>query len=67
VSALQSQGKIRHVGHFPALEAQLCLFSTGGYVGKRSPDHADADIWAFTELMLDPEPAPNIRFFNIRR
>jgi len=54
------------VGHFPHLERQYCLFSTAGYMGPRSPDHADAGIWGLTELMLDPEPIPGIRFPNIR-
>jgi phage terminase large subunit-like protein len=51
-AALYAQGKVRHVGQFPELEQQYCLFSTGGYVGARSPDHADACIWGLTELML---------------
>jgi hypothetical protein len=34
-------------------------------MGARSPDHADAAIWALTELMLDREPQPNIRFPGI--
>ena len=67
VSALYDQGKVRHVGHLTELERQYCRFSTGGYVGAGSPDRADAAIWALTELMLDPEPVPNIRFFNIPR
>jgi phage terminase large subunit-like protein len=67
VSALYSQGKVRHVGHFAELERQYCHFSTAGYMGARSPDHADAAIWALTELMLDPEPQPNIRFFDLSR
>jgi hypothetical protein len=62
VAALYTQGKVRHVGFFPELERQCCLFSTAGYMGPRSPDHADAAIWALSELMLDPEPQPNIRF-----
>ena len=62
VAALYSQGKVRHVGYFLQLERQYCLFSTAGYVGARSPDHADAAIWGLTELMLDPEPVPNVRF-----
>jgi phage terminase large subunit-like protein len=33
-------------------------------VGAGSPDRADAAIWALTELMLDTEPQPNIRFFD---
>ena len=40
VAALYEQGKVRHVGQFPELERQYCLFSTGGYVGARSPDAA---------------------------
>jgi Phage terminase large subunit/Terminase RNaseH-like domain len=67
VAALYAQGKVRHVGQFPELERQYCLFSTGGYMGKPSPDHADAGIWGITELMLDAEPVPNIRFFNLNR
>jgi hypothetical protein len=35
---------------------QQCLFSIGGYVGPRSPDHADAAIWGLTELMLETAP-----------
>jgi hypothetical protein len=62
VAALYEQGKVRHVGQFPELERQYCLFSTAGYMGPRSPDHADAAIWGLTELMLDLEPRPNIRF-----
>jgi PBSX family phage terminase large subunit len=65
VAALYAQGKVRHVGQFPELERQYCHFSTSGYVGPRSPDHADASIWGITELMLDHEPQPDIRFFNI--
>jgi hypothetical protein len=67
VAALYMQGKVLHVGQFPELERQCCRFSSGGYVGAGSPDRADAAIWAITELMLDPEPQPNIRFFDIRR
>jgi phage terminase large subunit-like protein len=36
-------------------------------MGTHSPDHADAGIWGLTELMLDTEPQPNIRFFDIHR
>jgi hypothetical protein len=65
VAALYAQGKVRHVGHFAELERQYCLFSTAGYMGARSPDRADAAIWGLSELMLDSEPQPNIRFPNI--
>jgi phage terminase large subunit-like protein len=67
VAALYSQGKVRHVGHFTELERQYCQFSTSGYMGAKSPDHADAAIWGLTELMLDDEPVPGVRFFNIPR
>lgn len=42
--------KVHHVGQFPALEDQLCNFTTAGYMGDRSPDRADALIWALAEL-----------------
>lgn len=47
---LYEQGKVRHVGLFPALEDELCAFSTGGYTGPKSPNRADAHIWALAEL-----------------
>jgi predicted phage terminase large subunit-like protein len=50
VSALYAQGKIHHVGSFPALEDQMAAFTTLGYMGDGSPDRADALIWACTEL-----------------
>lgn len=49
-SALYEQGKIRHVGVFRELEDELTAFSTVGYLGERSPNRADALIWALTEL-----------------
>lgn len=55
VSALYEQGKVRHAGRFPEMEDQFTNFSTSGYMGDRSPDRADAAVWALTELMLDPD------------
>ena len=54
VAALYEAGKVRHAGQFPLLEDQLCGFvAGGGYAGPgRSPDRADAAVWALTELML---------------
>jgi phage terminase large subunit-like protein len=54
VSALYAAGRVRHAGHFPALEDEMCgLVLGGGYVGPgTSPDRADALVWALTELML---------------
>lgn len=50
ISALTEQGKIRFVGTFPKLEEELCAFTTTGYLGERSPNRADAFVWAMTEL-----------------
>ncbi len=52
ISALYEQGRVGHVTGLVALEDQLCAFTVDGYLGKGSPDRADAAIWALTELML---------------
>ncbi len=54
VAALFEAGRARLAGRFPALEDELCGLITGGsYEGPgRSPDRADACVWALTELML---------------
>lgn len=49
-SILYEQGKVRHVGVFARLEDEMCAFSTSGYTGPRSPNRADAHIWALAEL-----------------
>lgn len=61
VAALYERGKIYHVGEFPALEDQMCSFTTGfdrkaaGY----SPDRVDALVWAFTDLFPDLAARPD--------
>jgi hypothetical protein len=50
IAALYEQGKVRHVGQFVELEDELSAFSTVGYTGAKSPNRADALIWALTEL-----------------
>jgi len=54
VSALYAAGKAWHVGVFPELEDEMAGMAIGGaYAGPgRSPDRADALVWAMTELML---------------
>jgi phage terminase large subunit-like protein len=54
VAALYQARKAFHVGAFPVLEDELCgLVTGGGYEGPgKSPDRADACVWALTELML---------------
>lgn len=51
VTLRYEQGRIKHVGHFPKLEDQLCAFSPQGYLLEGSPDRGDAAIWAFSELL----------------
>lgn len=48
----KSGWRIHHVGRFNELENELCAFTDLGYKGERSPNRADAYVWAFTELML---------------
>jgi predicted phage terminase large subunit-like protein len=50
ISALFEQQKVSLVGYFAELEDQLCAMTTGGYVGSRSPDRADAMIWGLASL-----------------
>lgn len=50
VAALYEQGKVSHCGCFADLEDQMCNMTAAGYVGKGSPDRADALVWALTEL-----------------
>jgi hypothetical protein len=65
VSALYEQGKVHHVGRFAVLEDQLCAFTTAGYRGEGSPDHADALVFAISELMLK-EIAPIMEYYRQR-
>jgi predicted phage terminase large subunit-like protein len=50
IAALFQQGKISLVGRFLDLENQLCSMTLAGYMGDRSPDRADAMVWALTSL-----------------
>ncbi len=63
VSALYAQGKVHHVGRFAVLEDQLCALTTAGYRGEGSPDHADALVFAITELMFE-ETAAIIEYYR---
>ena len=63
VAALYEAGKVRHAGMFPQLEDELCGLLPGGrYEGPgRSPDRADALVWALTELMIKRRAQPRVR------
>jgi hypothetical protein len=49
VQKLYADGRAHHLGHFPALETELCTYQAG----MPSPNRLDAAVWALTELMLD--------------
>ena len=53
-ATLFDSGRAKFAGRFPALEEQLCgLTWEGEYQGRgKSPDRADAMVWAMTELMI---------------
>jgi phage terminase large subunit-like protein len=60
VAVLFESGRARLAGRFPELEDEMAgLTYGGGYQGPgRSPDRADAMVWAMTELMVKPQRAP---------
>ncbi|MEA3049999.1 MAG: hypothetical protein QOG84_1835 [Sphingomonadales bacterium] len=64
VAGLFERRRAKFAGAFPDLEDQLAgMTIAGGYEGPgRSPDRADAMVWALTELMLGPARGePRIR------
>ncbi|HYJ30415.1 MAG TPA: terminase family protein [Allosphingosinicella sp.] len=64
VAMLFERGRAKFAGRFPELEDELAgLAIGGGYEGPtRSPDRADAMVWALTELMLRrKQPVPRVR------
>jgi phage terminase large subunit-like protein len=53
VAALYEQGRIHHIGRLPALEDQMCEFTSApDRAGRPSPDRVDALVWAITDLMI---------------
>ena len=65
VALLYERGTVWHVGAFPALEDELAGLAAGGaYEGPgRSPDRADACVWALTALMLGRRGSGRVRAF----
>lgn len=63
VASRYERGAVIHAGTFPALEDELAgMTIAGDYEGPgRSPDRADALVWALTELMLLPRGEPGVR------
>jgi phage terminase large subunit-like protein len=50
ISSLYEAQNVWHVGELPLLEAELCMMTTSGFLGDRSPNRADALVWALTAL-----------------
>lgn len=48
VAAMYEQGRVHHVGQFPALESEMVLWQPGD----ASPDRMDALVWGGIELMI---------------
>ena len=59
IAALYEHGKVRHVGQLFELEEELTCFTTSGFEGDKSPNRADAAVWAiyslFPSLTRKPE------------
>lgn len=49
IAALDEQGRISHVGSFPELEDELCVWTPDS---GQSPNRLDSLVWTMTELML---------------
>mgnify|MGYP001157814396 CR=1 FL=1 len=47
ISAIAAQGRDHHVGFYPHLEDELCMWTPG----EKSPNRLDAKVWAITELL----------------
>ena len=54
VAALYEQGKVDHVGSFPALEDEMCTWEPLSALP--SPDRLDAMVWAMTDLAIGGGP-----------
>ena len=61
VAALYEQGRVRHVGAFPALEDEMCDFALDGLSSGRSPDRLDALVWAAASLSFGAKGEPRVR------
>lgn len=60
VASLYAQGRVHHIGNFDALEDELCTLGLER-VSRKSPDRADALVWAVTDLLLTRRANPRIR------
>jgi len=63
VAALYEQGRVVHVGAFPALEEELMALGEAEMEG--TLDRADALVWAVTWLMVEAPPASAPRVLQL--
>lgn len=56
--------RVHHVGDFPQLEEEMTAFTDLGYTGDKSPNRADALVWALTELMLGDSAIPWLQYWE---
>ena len=63
VAVLYEQGRVKHAGHFPLLEDEMCDFGPSGLSSGRSPDRLDALVWAIASLSFGAHVAPRVRSF----
>jgi Terminase RNaseH-like domain len=54
VASVYEHGRGHHVGSFPVLEDEMCLWTPGD----KSPNRMDALVWTLTKLMLGPKASP---------
>jgi phage terminase large subunit-like protein len=62
VAQLYEQGRVKHVGAFPALEDEMCDFGPEGLSSGRSPDRLDALVWAVSSLSFGAKGEPRMRW-----
>ncbi len=59
VALTYEQGRVSHAARFPGLEDELCQMGADESQAK-SPDRADALVWAVTDLLLTRRPEPRV-------
>lgn len=60
VSALYSEGRVHHVGHFPELEAEMCTYT--GDPSQKSPNRLDSLVYALMDLGIEKNGSVAVSF-----
>lgn len=64
VSVLYHKDLVCHVEEMQELEDELLAFTDYGYIGEKSPNRADALVWAVTDLMLGENSAGWVEYYR---